>query len=501
MSREFKISSIRQADDAINTVNERLYEAREQFAKKLDEVRNEAERMAKQKAAQEAERTKREMMSKLNNAIDDMNENLRKVDKRQQERLEKMAGELYDVIYDVAESFDDALAKSNAELKNDIKSLEQRTKKRFETIDKHIKQLEQNVDSRFKSQQTQLDKHTEQIKSLQQTVDAILDRFSDEAQKRKEAVALAKTTYDNASRRVDIARFCPEKTREIQKRMEALLADPSGYGALGQAKEAILQMQLAEEEALKRKIIYDAIRSNAMAVLETVLAEVHCNREVSVAYSNDPESATLLETDFWNRGKYDVLSRMLETLRHELESEPDAERIREIVAQIGEIEADSALMVEKAVKSAILSENRVELTENIVTVLISQGWQIEHNSDGSDAVGYLGGEDRDNDWREGVFAVLRSVNGERISIVIRPDENEMDNQIIFHRNDERNITDLDYIRSLQRIKAQIEKSGHKLGSIDAPVGGGNEKIPELSDGAKMGKKGAAKKINERVLKR
>ena len=39
------------------------------------------------------------MMSKLGNAIDDVNENIRKVDKRQQERLEKMAGELYDAIY------------------------------------------------------------------------------------------------------------------------------------------------------------------------------------------------------------------------------------------------------------------------------------------------------------------------------------------------------------------------------------------------------------------
>jgi hypothetical protein len=93
------------------------------------------------------------------------------------------------------------------------------------------------------------------------------------------------------------------------------------------------------------------------------------------------------------------------------------------------------------------------------------------------------------------------MNGERISIVVRPDESEANNDIIFHRNDNRNITDIEYIRSLERIKQQIAKSGYKLGATETPADGGDTEIPEMSDASKLGKRGAARNINQRARKR
>ena len=55
-------------------------------------------------------------------------------------------------------------------------------------------------------------------------------------------------------------------------------------------------------------------------------------------------------------------------------------------------------MVGKAAERSILSENRVIITEDIITALQEQGWQIERTSDGNDEIGYESGE-VDSEWR------------------------------------------------------------------------------------------------------
>ena len=283
--------------------------------------------------------------------------------------------------------------------------------------------------------------------------------------------------------------------------MAALEANQDDEGTVARASEVILQIQMAEEEAMRNKIVYDAIHAEATAMLEKVLEEVNKNREVVITYPDSPQDVAKIETDFWNRGEYSKLKSKLDTLKAELRQQPSLERIKEIMGEVAKGEVILSDMLDKAARSAILSENRVTITEDIVTALISQGWQVERMPDGRDAVNYLGGEDRDNDWREGVFAILNSMNGERISILVRPDESDENNEIVFHRNDNRSITDLEYIRSLERIKEQISKSGFKLGPTTTPADGGDTEIPEMTDARQMGKRGSAKKINQRVRRR
>lgn len=501
MSRKYKVSNISQADDAINDLNDHINNSLRKIDKRFNDIRNEADRTAQRRVREEADRAKREMQSHLNSAITSVNTRIDCVDEEQRCRLHKVAGEIYDTIIQVKDNLHSEINQTHLELKNDLRSLEQRTNERIQQVNRHLNQLANHVAEKFEEQEAQLDNHSKQLDNLISKVNSILFQMADERQKRKEAVNLAQGVKDAAYGRIDIDRFNPQKSQEINRRMAALAANPDDEGTVARASEVIFQIQMAEEEALRNKIIYDAILTEATVMLEKTLEEVNQNREISIAHPDSPQETATIETDFWNRGEYEKLRSRLDVLKTELQRQPSLGRIKEIMAEIAQGEIQVSDMLGKATRSAILSENRVVMTEDIITVLVAQGWQVEKMADGCDAVGYLGGEDQDNDWREGVYSILQSMNGERISIVVLPDESEKNNDIVFHRNDDRNITDREYIRSLERIKQQIAKSGYKLGTTDTPADGGDTEIPEMTDASRLGKRGAARKINQRVRKR
>jgi hypothetical protein len=496
MSRKYKISTIYQADDAINDLNNSIERANRNLEQQIERVRRDAERSAQLKAREETNRAMSEMQQRLDRSVQGVNARISQVDNEQRQRLRKVADNLYGAIIQVNENLHDEIGSTRQELKNDIRSLERRTNER-------IQHLTDCVRRRFDEQQAQLDSHEAQISNLNTKVNDILAQLADESQKRREAVSLALDIQRAAYGRIDMDRFSP-KSDEIKRRIKALQENPNDEGTVGTAREVILQIQMAEEEALRNKIIYDAIHAEATAMLDKVLEEVNSNRVIKI---DDPTSQDVfeIETDFWTRGEYKKLQSELEKLKKELNQQPSVERIKEIVTEVAKAEVLSADMLNQATNKAILSENRVIMVEDIVNALLMQGWRLEikndERGDEKEEVGYLGGEDCDNDWREGVYAILNSGSGECISIVVRPDENEKNNEIIFHRNDDRNITDKEYIQSLERIKKQIEKSGFKLGNLTAPADGGDTEIPEMTDASRLGSRGAAQTINQRTKRK
>lgn len=499
MSRKYKVSSISQADNAINNLNDDINRALDNVNSRMNDIRIEAERVAQQRAREETQRAKNEMQYRLNSEIQGVNAHIDQVDAEQRQRLSKISGELYDSLFRVNANLHRAIAQTGANLERRITSLKQQTDQKIQQLNNHLQQLEDHVAKRFDEQQLQIDTHTRQIATINNRVDSILAQMADERQKREEAAKLANGIRTASYRRIDIARFAPEKSQEIDRRM-ALLREPYDEGTVAAAKDLILRIQMAEEEAMRNKIIYDTIHAEAVSMLEKTLEEVNRNREISITHPDSEGDTATIETDFWNRGEYEKLRQRLETLKGELDRQPSVERMREIMEEIAKSEVMLANMLDTAAKKAILSENRVTITEDIISALTRQGWQLETSADGQDAVGYLGSEDQDNDWREGVFAILQSMNGERISIVVAPNDTEQENDIIFHRNDNSNITERDYMRSLERIKEQIAKSGYKLGPTEVPADGGNSEIPEMTDATRLGRRGSARTINQRATR-
>ena len=523
MSREYKISSIRQADDAINNLNDKMRAANRQMANQIANARNEAIREAERRADSMIRRERTNMQNALNREINGVNQNIRELDRAHRQRLQNTANRLENLIDRETDAVRresrqgierlgrqlDSLSASTQRQVNALNSrielVNEASRQRFETVQNRITNLSRDVNRRFDEQQRQLDahdqrlaSHDQQLQSLTKTVNGILDRFSSEDQKRREAVEMAKAIYESAFKRTPIDRFNPEEASRVHDRMARLLRDAGSPAATSQAIEAIMNIQWAEEKALKAKIVYDAVLNQTMEALEAVLLEVNSNREVAVKDPADPSNIVDIEVDFWNKGEFAALQQRLENLRAELLKQPDEERINRIASEIAECEVKAADMIGKASDRAILSENRVIITEDIITALQNQGWQIERAADGSDEVGYEGGE-VDNDWREGVYAYLRGMNGERIVIRVTPQEGMQDNEIAFHRVDNRSMTSAEFMRSLQTLKTQIEKSGHKLGAIQAPKGdGGDARLAEITSSSRLGKKGAAQNIRKKM---
>lgn len=468
MSLAIKISSVREAELAINRLNDRMRESERSVNRKIDDAVAKARDTAEREARRAAEKARTEFDDKLRRSLDGVYGNMQTLDRNQRERLAKVAADIRSEI-----------SKETNNLRSEITQ-----------VDRKLENLRQRVELRLDSQQSQ-------ISHISDAVADILEGINDRQKRRREAVELARGAYRSAFNAVDIDRFCPKEADEIRRRVDILLSNPDDEATVSRSSEAIFQIQLAAEEATRRKVIYDTLRNQTLENILSVLGEVHANRSVKVENPDDPNDVADLETNFWSRGEYSQIESRLSDLKKELDREPSTERIKEIITETGSLRKRAEDLVRNAARQAILSENRVAVTEDIITALINQGWQIERRSDGTDAVDYIGGE-TDSDWREGVFAIVNSVHGDRISIVVEPDETGLENRLIFHRNDKRDMSEAEYMDTVRRICKQISQSGYKVDAPHAPADGGDVQIPELSNADSLSRKGASRAIKQRI---
>ena len=148
---------------------------------------------------------------------------------------------------------------------------------------------------------------------------------------------------------------------------------------------------------------------------------------------------------------------------------------------------------EEAVQLGILSESRILITKEIQKAMTDQGWECIQG-------GCMGGEDEEDD-REGTFLMLRDpANHDELSIMIIPEEKggKTINKIVVHRNSSKTESEKAFRNRMAIIKREIEKSGHKLGEIEVPPCGGDGQIEQVKDATEMKRKGAAKKLRQRM---
>ncbi|MFK2070301.1 hypothetical protein ACIXG1_17020 [Bacteroides fragilis] len=334
MSREYKVSSIHQADDAINHLNQKVYQAKRQLANDIAHAQEKATREAEQASRALIQQERNRILNTLDLEISGVNTSIRNLDNVHRQRLQNTARQLETLIDKETDSVRRETRQGLESLKRRLNSLASSTqqqinntnaridavnslsKERFEIVQHRVTELSKDAMRRFDEQQqrldshqTQLDSHQHQLNSLTTTVNSILNQFNSENQKRKEAVEMARAIYEVTFKRTDIDRFNPEEAHRVHDRMNRLISDANSSTATNQAIEAIMNIQWAEEVALKRKIIYDAILAQALESLETVLSEVNSNREVTVINPEDKNDTINIEVDFWNRGEYDEIKK------------------------------------------------------------------------------------------------------------------------------------------------------------------------------------------------
>ena len=453
-----------------NQVNNRLTRVRDNLRYEIDRARRDAIAQANRAAEERARQAKMEMQNRLNDAIASQNSFIRKLDQEQRERLNQITNQIYD------------------DLSRNVSRLEVRIDRTAEVLRKELSDLGKWASGRFATQQRE-------IESISKSVQSLFDHIAVGQNKSIEAVKATRALYEEAIRLVDMEKFMPVETRKIILNLGQIEEDPQA--SLNQARMTYIDIIIAREEALKKQIVFNELLNRSQELLKQVLEIVHQNRVVHV--TDNGETADI-EADFWTRGEYSRVERELESLRKELveleknrDGESSMTRLDEIIARISELEIKASELVANAVSSAILSEKRMEISDDIITALQRQGYEVKSRG-GVDEVGYLGGEDRPDDWREGVYAVLTR-GEEEYTILVRPDGNN--NKISFHRNDGRTMTEKEYIEAVGRFLNEIRRAGYEVGAQTCE-GHGHNRLDILANPEELGRTGAAEEINTAI---
>lgn len=372
----------------------------------------------------------------------------------------------------------------------------QRLREHLDQMTNETRQRMQDLDSRLSQNENRLDRAEQQMANMQNEMNQLRQRFADENQAAREAVNMVIAQMDAVEKRTLIDRFVPVDAEHVRDRIARLVTSQNTGAVLAaQAEEAMTQVLQMEKDAIRRQQEHDEMVNKTITRLEAMLVVVNENR--TIPHKTEQGDVVDIENDFWSHGEYTKLKENLEAMKQQLENRYDAtlteERIKEIDAEIDKSADALEAMTKTSVERAVLSQARMETVYDIMDVMYEQGWTVKqvNNQDAS----YMGGEEQAEDWREGAFAVMEN-NGQEVTIIVNPDEEQKQNNLIVHTTDV-NQTEDEYHRQVETIAREIGKSGYQ---IETPKTGGHQHIPEINDGKKLAGKGGAKAIKERIRK-
>lgn len=444
MSQHFKKLTLGGLNEVWNELMRRDYEQKQ----RIDKAREAAIQEANRRADESLRKAREEMIRKLNNEVNCLqnstNKKLAELDREHRQRLSKMAD-----------------------------------------------QLSSNLKSWTRNQ----------LEPIQVNIRDIFQRFENEDKLAKEITSFVDALLKVVKQRTPVGRYTPDQLRNIERRLRDLLNShhpaASNIATADSLLHEILEM---EEEAIKLKIKHDQLVETTRARLEAVLTVINQNHIITVDRN---EEKAEIETNFWTRNGYEDIQKRLEDLHDQLKEHSENmsdEEVEALLMRIEEENQNALACMQEAIRLAILSQSRAEISLDIVNAMIRQGYILKREND-DDAFDYMGGE-IPCDWREGFFAILQDPRtGDEISVMVTPNENGKDNDIAFHLNGEEGIkTERQYIDDLKRIREEIMKSGYQLGEIEAPADGGDERMSLLESADSLRDAGSAEQLRKRMSK-
>lgn len=425
---------------------------------------------------------------------------LKRRDYEQKQRIDK-AQEA--AIQEANRRADESLRKAREEmirkLNNEVNCLQNSTNKKLAELDREHRQRLSKMADQLSSNLKSWTRN--QLEPIQVNIRDIFQRFENEDKLAKEMTSFVDAFLKVVKQRTPVGHYTPDQLRNIERRLRDLLNShhpaASNIATADSLLHEILEM---EEEAIKLKIKHDQLVETTRARLEAVLTVINQNHIITVDRN---EEKAEIETNFWTRNGYEDIQKRLEDLHDQLKEhseEMSDEEVEALLKQIEEENQNALTCMQEAIRLAILSQSRAEISLDIVNAMIRQGYILKREN-GDDAFDYMGGE-IPCDWREGFFAILQDPRtGDEISVMVTPNENGKDNDIAFHLNGEEGIkTERQYIDDLKRIREEIMKSGYQLGEIEAPADGGDQRMTLLESADSLRDAGSAEQLRKRMSK-
>lgn len=502
MSRDVKSTDLNGINDglerAIRRVNKSLHT-------EMEKRERNAIRTATEIASSEIRKNKRELENLVRNVSDKMESRIETVQRNLGARIDANARELNRRMAELDRRHTDALQQVSNNLWDALQTQGQVVQREVERLDSSIgvlaggleqlssglQELERDVDRRFNEQDLRITAISSDVKKLFDL------RQADENVKIL-AAGCALAELEAIRERTPVDRFAPIEIRDRVAQMERRLRE-AGHNTVALTvsdANALLDEAIVMEKAAKREQArWMAKQHTALMAAKALLRMMQETMQLKVSSIYDENQIEELQTDYWTHGAYSKLEVEARQLEQRIESgQLSISELDDAIARLKlwHQQADELLL--KAAELGILSENRVIVSNDILNVMIAQGWELKEDP------GFMGGE-TDEDMREGTFAILKkTATGEELSILVMPEErgDKVVNKIIFHRNDETVEAPTAFQTRMEQIKREIERSGYKLGQLGEPQCGGDGKIPQLRQGSHLRKAGVSRQLKDRL---
>jgi hypothetical protein len=474
MSRSLKISTIEQAENYINNLSNQLRNLECQ----MNNAANEAKRAAQMEAEERVNVLRGEMESiesNFNSQVEGLESDIAEMDKSHRQAMKQQSDKFYENL-------------------TDLKDWTQAT----------IDDLENKVNKSFQKQQEQIDEQKERINHLYQ-------KDADENRQAQLMLKDLRTLVSASGARTNHGKFAEDKWNQLKRRVGNLSrANVPAGSIIGEVMNLTNDLWDLEEDVLKEQlkfeVIHNLVLNQAAELLQTMSknrSELYFTDEEGKNKKDEKGNEIKIELDYWTKGEYQNIEQQVEVLKKELEakknsSELSVQRVNEIREEIQKLKSQQSELIVLAVRRGLASQERRNISKDIVRALKQQGYDFKKMADGTNAYHYLGSESSSSDFREGVFAVLKNGAGMEITVIVHPNEDLTKNHIVFQRNDNSPVTAAELRNSIDGVRKIIASKGYKMGGVAEPDGTGDEKQTELADANALAKAGISTDLKTRL---
>lgn len=454
MSRTYKVSTFEQAEDQINRVHNSINAVRSQVA--------EAERRARNAAREEANKRARVLRQEISNLEYNLNAQLANVsDEVRRNYIEHKK----------------ALASQANHFNQQLSNLQDWTQASLD-------QLSSEMNERFEEQQTQIDSNRQAIKNIYERE----QNLELQAQQRLNDLEELLTAFDKNNNH---DKYANGRFNQLKRRLQSINStDVPSQSKIAEAISITNDIFDLEEEIAREKMIFESIHNQTLSIAEELLLEINNNRtnlfftdENGKELENEEGNKLQVEVDFWTEDEYSKLENQAKAIKAELETkkelpELDKDELKIFQDQLAELKDQQEKLVLLACEKGLLSMDRDDIANDILEAFEKQGFWLKED----DSIFYEGNIEKKttNDQRESIAINVENNIGTELTIRIVPEG--MQNKIHFHRNDNRDMTQQEYMELLEEVQNVIEGAGngYKMGELKTP-NVGDVKIEELAD--------------------
>lgn len=454
MSRTYKVSTFEQAEDQINRVHNSINAVRSQVA--------ESEKRARNAAREEANRRARELRQEINNLEYNLN------------------AQLANVSNEVRRNYIEhkkALANQANQFNQQLSNLQDWTQD-------SLNKLSFEMNERFEEQQTQIDSNRQAIQNIYERE----HNLELQAQQRLNDLEGLLSALDKNNNH---DKYANGRFIQLERRLQSINSpDVPSQSRIAEAISITNDIFDLEEEIAREKMIFESVHNQTLGIAEELLLEINNNRtnlfftdENGQELENEEGNQLQVEVDFWTEDEYTKLETKANKIKVELETkkespELDKEELKRFQDQLAQLKDEQEKLVLLACEKGLLSMDRDDIANDILEAFEKQGFWLKED----DYIFYEGNSEKGtkDDQRESI--AINIVNDVETELTIRIVPEGMQNKIHFHRNDNRDMTQQEYMELLEEVQKVIEGAGngYKMGELKTP-NVGDVRIEELAD--------------------